>query len=106
MIEKPNLNYINEIANGNKKTKERLITIIKKEFPDEEKEFMINYKANRLIKAAENIHKIKHKINLLGLQESYEIAEKFEEELKKGIVKNFNNFTIILQTIRIYLKEL
>ena len=102
----PNLDYINEISENDLVFKNKLISIIKREFPTERDEFLSNYKTNQYIYAAENVHKLKHKINMLGLKKGFEIAIKFENELYDEKFDSYQDFIVVLSLIENYLKEI
>jgi len=106
MNETPNIKYIQELAAGSLEFEQKLITIIKREFPEEKKEFLQNYNANHFIKTAENVHKLKHKIGMLGFEKGYQLAIDFEEELKKKETALFSKFMLILSTIENFLETL
>jgi HPt (histidine-containing phosphotransfer) domain-containing protein len=105
-MEQPNLTYINELSGGDETFKNKLITVIKKEFPEEKAVYYQNLKSRNLKIAAENVHKLKHKISILGLEKSYGIAEAFEENLIENNVSGFETFNAILQNITDYLQTL
>ena len=60
------------------------VVIFKKEFPEEVIEFNNNFESKDYTETANNVHKIKHKISILGLKEGLELASNFENQLKKG----------------------
>ncbi len=99
----PNSNYLYEIAAGDQKLINKLLNVIKTEFPEEKASFEANFKAKDFDKAAENVHKLKHKINIFGLQDGYEVAKRFEEELRKGTYQSYLDFLAILVEIETYL---
>ncbi|GAB1855958.1 Hpt domain-containing protein [Flavobacteriaceae bacterium MHTCC 0001] len=105
-MERPNLSYINQLSGGDEDFKKKLIAIVKKEFPAEKAECLKNITAKNFIASAENVHKLKHKISILGLEKSYKIAEDFEENLKKNNVSGYEAFQEILQTMTDYLRTL
>ncbi|MCK8521345.1 Hpt domain-containing protein [Aquimarina sp. D1M17] len=104
MNEAPNLNYIKELAAGSEEFEQKLITIVKREFPEEKKEFLKNYSAKCFEEAAEHVHKLKHKIGMLGFEKGYQLTIKFEEELKKNEFSQFSKFMLILESIENFLK--
>jgi HPt (histidine-containing phosphotransfer) domain-containing protein len=55
--------------------------------------------------ASNNVHKLKHKISLLGLEESYALANQHELNLKEGNNTLHNNFSAILDTMAQFLDE-
>ncbi|WP_282135674.1 Hpt domain-containing protein [Seonamhaeicola maritimus] len=105
-MEKPNLSYIQSMSKGDKLFEEKLINIIKDEFPNEKKIYYQNYKSNNFKLAAENVHKLKHKISILGLEKSYEIAVAFENNLLEGNTNLGQEFESILISITNYLEKL
>ena len=80
-MEKPNLTYIQQLSGGDQSFEKSLINIIKEEFPIEKKSYLKNIKANNFKLTAGNVHKIKHKISIFGLEKDYELAVKFENQL-------------------------
>jgi len=106
MKEAPNLNYIKELAAGSPDFEKRIIDIMKREFPEERNEFSANYSNKKYIEAAEIVHKLKHKIGMLGLEESYHIARDFEHELRDKNPALFPKFVLILKTIQEFLDNL
>lgn len=106
MNERPNLNYINELAGDSDDFKNRLIHIVKKEFPEEKDEFLKNYNSNNWKLAAENVHKLKHKIGMMGFEEGYQITIDFEEELIQGNNTLYLKFILILESIENFLKQI
>jgi len=105
-VEQPNLSYIHQLSAGNTTFKEKLIAVIKEEFPDEKAVYSTNIQAKNYKEAAENVHKIKHKISILGLEESYEVALAFENHLKEGDTDLKEDFENILNVISDYLVTL
>jgi len=106
MSETPNMNYINELSAGSEEFKQKIITIIKKEFPEEKNEFLSNYNSKAFLKTAENVHKLKHKIGMLGLENGYQVAINFEEELKESNPSLFTEFMLILDSIENFLRTI
>ena len=105
-MEKPNLSYIESMSGGDKVFEEKLINIIKTEFPLEKEEFYNNYKSKNFKLTAENVHKLKHKISILGREKSYDIAVAFENNLLKGEITLNQEFEAILINMTNYLKQL
>lgn len=105
-MEYPNLNYINQIAAGDLDFQQKLIQIIKTEFPQETKAYQTAVKENNLIKIAESVHKLKHKISIFGLMKAYEIASEYENQLRNGTSVLGERFAEILKKIEDYLKEI
>jgi HPt (histidine-containing phosphotransfer) domain-containing protein len=83
-MEEPNLNYINELAGDDNDFRATLIGVIKNELPTEINEYQDNLAAQNFNAAADNVHKLKHKISVMGMEQSYYLAEKFENNLKSS----------------------
>ena len=105
-MESPNLSYIKSMSGGNLDFERKIITIIKEEFPIEKEEFFKNFNSKKFKLAAGNVHKLKHKISILGLEKSYEIAVAFENNLLEGNTGLNQEFESILNTITNYLQRL
>lgn len=105
-METPNLNYINSLSGGDKQFERKLISIIKEEYPNEVREYQTNFIRGDLKSTAANVHKIKHKISIFGLEKSYALAADYEKNLIEGSVVLAEEFSKILQTISNYLKTL
>ena len=106
MKEQPNLNYINSLSGGDKSFEIKLFSIIKKEFKIEKKIYYDNIKSEKLKLCSENVHKIKHKISILGLEKSYKIAEQHENNLREGNSALQDKFSDILNNVTNYLNKL
>ncbi len=106
MEDQPNLNYINSLSEGDKSFEIKILDIIKKEFKQEKKTYYNNMKNDNFKLCAENVHKIKHKISILGLEKSYEIAGQYENNLREGNYELQNRFSDILNKVTNYLNKL
>ena len=91
-MEKPNLDYINQLARGDESIKNELIEVIKTEFPEEKKEYLNNLENKVFKKIEENVHRLKHKISILGLEKSYEAANEFEHNLREQSLEGQKEF--------------
>ena len=105
-MEKPNLIYIDTLAGEDQSVKKRLIEIIKTEFPKENKEYLLSLKNLDYKKMGENVHKLKHKISILGLEKGYEITNEFEHNLRDQCLTDAESFEKILIKISEYLKTI
>ncbi|MGB5419911.1 Hpt domain-containing protein [Algibacter sp.] len=104
--ETPNLNYIEQLSGDDMSFQNKLIAVIKREFPEEKALYLNNIKSNNFIKASENVHKLKHKISILGLEKSYEVAANFEDKLLENSAEGKAEFEIILKIITNFLATL
>ena len=105
-MEQPNKSYIKNLSGGDAAFEDKLIAIIKMEFPEEKKTYFLNLENKNFEKVAQNVHKLKHKISILGLEESYNIASNFEEQLLQGDTSLSREFETILSVIETYLKKI
>ena len=102
-MEQPNFSYIDELSGGDEVFKQKLISIIKTEFPEEKAVYFKNIESKNFKEAAENVHKLKHKISILGLEKSYEVAVNFENNLIQNNEVGKIEFEDVLQTITNFL---
>ena len=94
-MEKPNLNYIKQLSDGDIDFENQILSVLKRELPEEFEEFLKNF-----IKTAENVHKIKHKISILGLTKGYEEAALFENDLRdRRETKRYDSFVEIIKSM-------
>ena len=105
-MEQPNLSYIDSLSGGDKDFKQKLIGIIKKEYPEEKDIYLTNIKKGNYKQAASNVHKLKHKISILGLEKSYDIAANYEANLLEDNIDLKQEFEAILNVITNYLQQL
>jgi hypothetical protein len=105
-MEKPNLNYINELSGDNLEFKTKIIEIVKKELPLEISVYDEFMKNENFSNAAQSVHKIKHKISILGLEKSYYIAEEYENNLNKETTLLQFEFESILKSMQEFVDNL
>lgn len=105
-METPNLDYINELSGDDVVFKNKFIEILKIEFPVEKEHYLDTIKNKRHKATAEIVHKLKHKLNILGLEESYRLSVIFEDELRLGNNRLKDDFLKIMNSIEDYLKTI
>lgn len=105
-MEKPNLNYINQLSGDNQEFRTRLITILKKELPDEIEVYQTEFANDNYLLAAQSVHKLKHKISILGLEKSYYLAEEYENNLKDNSIDLKADFENILKIMQEFVSHL
>ena len=81
-MKSPNLTYIDNLAGDDKKFRSQFIAILKKELPLEIELYRRYMEQEQWKSAAESVHKMKHKLGIAGMDDAYEIAILYEEELK------------------------
>ncbi len=107
-MEKPNLDYIEKLARGDESIKNTLIEVIKTEFPDEEKAYQNSIEKKDFKEIEDNVHRIKHKFSILGLQTSYNKANDFEKNLREHNLDTMlkEHFDQTLLDITLFLKTI
>ena len=105
-MEKPSLAYIKELSGGDKTFEATLIAVIKAELPDEIAVYKGNIHNSAFAKAAENVHKLKHKLGILSLEENYELAVIYEADLKEGNIRHKERFESILQVCTDFISDI
>lgn len=102
-MEQPNLNYIDQLAGNDIPFRQKLIDTIKGELPEEIKIYKEYLDNNNLIAAAGSVHKLKHKISVMGMEKSYYLAEEYEKNLKNSSTELKDDFNIILTRMQNYI---
>lgn len=105
-LETPNLSYIKQLADGDSEFEANLISILKRELPKEKEAFIESVRVKNYQNSATLVHKIKHKISILGLERSYEVAANFENNLSKNNDAGKIDFENVLETITNFLTNL
>lgn len=106
MKETPNLKYLDELAEGDEIFRKKFIGILKEEFPVEKKEYFTAIENEMYREASEHVHKIKHKLNVLGIQKAYTLAVQHENELRNGKQSLKQEFLSVLEIVGQYLKTI
>ena len=99
-MEQPNLYYIDDLSGDDLEFKTKLIGILKKELPAEINGYSEEMASNSFSDAAQSVHKLKHKISILGLEKSYYIAEEYEHNLITGTTILKFEFETILKSMQ------
>lgn len=106
MGEQPNLDYIDKLAAGDEAIRKRLISVLKQEFPIEVAIYREQILNSIYLQAAESVHKIRHKIGLLGLENSYFSSKIYEQNLRNNVLQNQINFENTINKIEFFLKNI
>lgn len=105
-MEKPNFNYIKELSGGDESFEKKMIEIISDELPKEKEKYMKSLELNDQQALIEIVHKLKHKISILGLKKSYETAVDYENNLRAGKSDLENDFKETLSAMTVFLASL
>ena len=105
MKEIPNFNYIDQLAEGDMKYKKKIIILLREELTKEITAYIASCERDNLYSASEFVHKIKHKISILGLLKGYELAHAHENSLKNNDTRDHQAFMGLLDQIIIFLNN-
>ena len=105
MTEQPNLSYIQQLSGGDQAFEKKLLDVVKQELPIEISQFKHNLESSNFAEAAANVHKLKHKIIILGLVNAYRTAELYEEQLREGNNEMQTEFEEILERMLMFLQS-
>ena len=105
-MEHPNRSYIDSLCRGDKIFELKLIKVIKSEFPIEKQTYYEALEAKNFKELAEAVHKLKHKISILGLEKGYELAVQYENEIHEEQLGLSQIFEDILEKMTEYLRTL
>lgn len=102
----PNLNYIKQLANGNEAFESRILGVVKRELPEEIANFRRSLDSSDYSQAAMLVHKIKHKVSLLGIEDGFELTTNFEDELREGGKSLHGDFEALLKIMTTFLNSI
>ncbi|MBN3582452.1 Hpt domain-containing protein [Algoriphagus aestuarii] len=104
-MDNPSLVYLHSLSNGNESFKNRIIQLFIEELPEELSLYEKALSSKNLFWASEIVHKIKHKIAFLQMEESLEVSEKHELALREGKLKYQREFLDIISKILKFLTD-
>lgn len=105
MEETPNLSYIDNLAKGDTLFAKNLMDIIKKELSAEIETYQFHLKQGDFIKTSEGVHKLSHKIGILGLEKGYKIAKEYEIDLLEKNLNLRSDFEHILDAMLLFIEK-
>lgn len=105
-MEKPNLTYVDALSRGDELVKNNLIEIIKSEFFTEKSAYYKSLKNKDFQEIEASVHKIKHKISILGFVKRYHLANDYEHNLREHHLNGAKEFEKTLTAISEYLKTI
>jgi len=106
MKEQPNFSYINQLSGDDLAFKAKLIDIIKTELPKEINQYLLHLNNHKYKLASNDVHKLKHKIIILGLELDYRLATAYESDLKVENTSKKNDFLKVLETMTNFIEKL
>lgn len=105
-MDKPNIEYIKKLSGDDTEFEKQFIHILKTEFPEEVKTYEKAIVEVNFYDAAQIVHKIKHKFNILSMTNAYALAVVFEEELNSEDMQRDSEFLRALKIVETYLKSI
>ncbi|MBE7640586.1 Hpt domain-containing protein [Salegentibacter sp. BLCTC] len=105
MEEQANFSYIQQLSGGDKDFEIELLKVIKRELPGEIEVFRKNTQNRAYKNASDSVHKLKHKISILGFEKAYHLAELYEAELREGQNNKQPEFEEILEKMLRFIKS-
>jgi HPt (histidine-containing phosphotransfer) domain-containing protein len=105
-MEQANSEYIDQLSGDNIEFKKKIIGILKSELPVEVTTYREQIQNKNYLLAAGCVHKLKHKISILGLKKSYYIAEQFENNLKLNSTDLEAEFSTIIKIMDDFVNQL
>ena len=105
-MEQANSEYIDQLSGDNVEFRKKIIEILKRELPEEVGTYFDQIQNKNYLLAAESVHKLKHKISILGLNKSYYIAEQFEDNLKDNSTELLSDFDAIIKIMQDFVGKL
>ena len=78
-MEKPNIEYINKLSRNDEVIKQKFIAVLKFELPIEIDAYYVSLHLKKWSQTMLCIHKLKNKIAILGLENSYHLADEYEK---------------------------
>jgi len=105
-VEQPNLSYINELSSGDEQFRDQIIRVLKEELFLDVESYYKHIQNEDLKKTKEVVHRIKHKMSILGLEKSYKITNDFENNLANSSIKDKIYFENILPVMLDFVKNL
>lgn len=105
-MEQANSDYIDQLSGDNTEFRKKLIGILQRELPEEVQNYYSHIQDYNYALAAASVHKLKHKVSILGLNKSYYIAEQFEDNLKNNSSELKSDFDAIIKIMQDFVNKL
>ena len=105
LAEKPNLDYVVELI-GTKDFdfEQKFVTLLKSEFSWDLGKYLYHMEKDEPRAAAEIVHKLKYKFNVLGMKKAFVLAEQHKEKLHLGDTGLKSDFREILKSVSYFLE--
>ncbi|NNE76278.1 MAG: Hpt domain-containing protein [Pricia sp.] len=103
MKETPNLSYITKLSKGDTLFEKKLLAIIGDELAGEIESYRLHLQNRDFTKTSEDVHKLCHKISILGMEKGYKIAKEYEMDLLQKNIRLKSNFEEILTSLTLFI---
>ncbi len=104
-MEQPNSSYLDAFAKGDDAFKKQLLEILRTELVEDIDLYFENLNKKDYPKAKLYVHRIKHKMGMLGLEKSYSLANKYEHGLVEANLEQQEYFESMLPIMTDYLNS-
>lgn len=105
-MEEPNLLYIKKLSKGDLAFEANILDILKEELQEDINNYHHYLKLKDYQKTKIYIHRIKHKMSILGLEKSYEITNAFENDIRDLNFENQDYFEKVLPGMLHFLEKI
>ena len=105
-MESPNLRYLDDLAGTDLAFRGQMLQIIRSELEQERKAYAFALEHKNWKEAGDWVHKMKHKIGILGLKAGYRLTQRYEEGLRREDPALSDGFEAILEQMEAYLKSI
>ncbi|MAD97253.1 MAG: histidine kinase [Flavobacteriaceae bacterium] len=104
-MEQPNSSYLDAFAKGDEAFKKQLLDILRTELVEDIDLYFENLNKKDYPQAKLYVHRIKHKMGMLGLEKSYALANKYEIGLLESDLNQQQYFESMLPIMTEYLNS-
>lgn len=105
-MKQPNLEYIRNLAGDDRVFEQKFLSILKDEFPKERSVYEKVVEEREVKETGAIVHKMKHKFNILGMEEAYAYAVAYEKDLLEGRFEKDAHFRDHLNQVSQFLNTL
>lgn len=100
IYELPNLDYLDQLAAENSSVRESILRVMIHEFEQDLQEYKKAKISGDWSTTSNCVLRLKHKIGILGMDYSYQIANRYEKELQRNSDRFAIEFEAVLDEIQ------
>ncbi|WP_297509207.1 Hpt domain-containing protein [Flavobacterium sp.] len=105
MYENPNLDYLEQLAAGDLTVRKTIYALMVNEFDSDFEAYKKAKLQNDAQACIALVHRLKHKIGFLGMEYSYQIANRYEVELRRNSDRFAAEFDAVLDQIHEFIQK-